>query len=133
MVGLDQCINSWFAFSVHEKLVQFFALCSKNVAIGFQQQEREKLEKIQAVSQKSDVQNALDAFAQMQEKKEEHIKTKEEIAAENREKRLREMRDKLKAKQEHAAQVRKRKQLEAINMDNEENNGSLSSRSIPAQ
>ncbi len=69
----------------------------------------------------------------MQEKKEEHIKTKEEIAAENREKRLREMRDKLKAKQDHAAQVRKRKQLEALNMDNEENNGSLSSRSIPAQ
>ena len=83
----------------------------------FQQLEHDKLEKIQAVTNKSDVQNALDAFASMQQNKEEQVKSKEEIAALNREKRLREMRDKLRAKQEHAERVRKRKQLEALNTD----------------
>ena len=69
------------------------------------------------MTNKSDVQNALDAFASMQQSKEEQVKSKEEIAALNREKRLREMRDKLRAKQEHAERVRKRKQLEALNTD----------------
>ena len=46
--------------------------------------EQERLEKIQQVTNKSDVKNALDSFAEMQKKKEEVVKTKEEIAAENR-------------------------------------------------
>ena len=44
-----------------------------------------------------------------QTKKEETQKTKDEIAAENREKRMQEMRDKLKQKQEHANKVRHRR------------------------
>ena len=39
------------------------------------------------------------------------METKMDHAAENREKRLKELRDKLKAKQEHAERVRRRKQL----------------------
>ena len=83
------------------------------------------------MTNKSDVQNALDAFATMQQSKEEQVKSKEEIAALNREKRLREMRDKLRAKQEHAERVRKRKQMEALNTDNLA--GGDSSQVVPAQ
>ena len=83
------------------------------------------------MTNKSDVQNALDAFAMMQQNKEEQVKSKEEIAALNREKRLREMRDKLRAKQEHAERVRKRKQMEALNTDNLE--GEDPSQAVPAQ
>ena len=83
------------------------------------------------MTNKSDVQNALDAFATLQQSKEEQVKSKEEIAALNREKRLREMRDKLRAKQEHAERVRKRKQLEAMNTDNMGNEES--SQSVTAQ
>ena len=92
-----------------------------------QQQENEKLEKIQAVTNKSDVQNALDAFASLQQTKEEQVKSKEEIAALNREKRLREMRDKLRAKQEHAERVRQKKKMEALNTDAMENQESSQS------
>ena len=83
------------------------------------------------MTNKSDVQNALDAFATLQQSKEEQVKSKEEIAALNREKRLREMRDKLRSKQEHAERVRKRKQLEAMNTDNMGNEES--SQSVTAQ
>ena len=83
------------------------------------------------MTNKSDVQNALDAFATLQQSKEEQVKSKEEIAALNREKRLREMRDKLRAKQEHAERVSKRKQLEAMNTDNMGNEES--SQSVTAQ
>ncbi len=62
---------------------------------------------------KSDVQNALGAFAERQESQDYMQKSKEEKALENREKRLKGMREKLRARQEHAAKVRERKQLTA--------------------
>jgi len=73
--------------------------------------EQERLAKIQQVSNKSDVQNALDSFAEAQKQKEVSVKSKEEIAAENREKRLREQQEKLRKKKEHAERVRQRKSL----------------------
>ncbi len=82
--------------------------------------EQEKIEKIQAVSNKSDVLNALDVFAARQTSTEEQVKDKEEVVAENRENRLREMRDKLRAKQEHAERVRKRKESEGETSDTKE-------------
>jgi hypothetical protein len=54
---------------------------------------------------------ALDSFANAQKEKEEVVETKLDQAAENREKRLKELRDKLKAKQEHAERVRNRKKM----------------------
>jgi hypothetical protein len=47
-------------------------------------------------------------------------KTKEEIAAENREKKLREKLERLKAKKEHAEAVRQRRLLAAANQANAE-------------
>ena len=61
------------------------------------------------MTNKSDVQNALDSFAQAQTQKDEEEQTKQDIAAENRERRLREMRDKLRAKQERVEAARRRK------------------------
>ncbi len=57
-------------------------------------------------------------FASFAQDKEEHVRTKEEVAAENRERRLCEMRDKLRAQQERRADVaRRRKEEEATAPD----------------
>ena len=75
------------------------------------------MNRISAITNKSDIQNALDTFAEEQRSKEELHKSKEEIALENRERKLREQREKLLAKQEYANRVRERKQLAALNGD----------------
>ena len=82
-----------------------------------QEREQEKLERIQDVSYKSDVQSALDTFQQRQEATDQQEKTKQELAAENREKRLREMRDKLKAKQERIEAAKRRKRMSDLDME----------------
>jgi len=64
----------------------------------------------------SDINNALDAFAKRTQEVKEHGQEKVDTAAEKREQRLKEMRDKLKAKAEYAATVRKRKQ--SVSQDN---------------
>ena len=74
------------------------------------------MDKIAQVTNKSDINNALDTFAQLQKDKEIEVKTKEEIAAENREKRLQELREKQRAKKEHAELVRQRKLLNTDNL-----------------
>ena len=74
------------------------------------------MDKIAQVTNKSDINNALDTFAQLQKDKEIEVKTKEEIAAENREKRLQELREKQRAKKEHAERVRQRKLLNTDNL-----------------
>ena len=76
-----------------------------------QKLEQERLQTIKQVAHQSDVQNALSSFAQSQMAKDDSMKTKEEIAAENREKRLRALQEKLQAKKRHAEEVRKRKNL----------------------
>lgn len=73
-----------------------------------QKQEQLRLAKIQSL-QKTDLTNAMESFAQTQKDLEETSKTKEEIAAENREKKLKEKLAKLQLKKEHAAEVRRRK------------------------
>lgn len=73
-----------------------------------QKQEQLRLAKIQSL-QKTDLTNAMESFAQTQKDLEETTKTKEEIAAENREKKLKEKLAKLQLKKEHAAEVRRRK------------------------
>ena len=83
----------------------------------FQEREQEKLDRIQAVTNKSDVQNALDSFMTSQQQKDEQEQTKQDIAAENRERRLREMRDKLRAKQERIDAARRRKMAGSLDED----------------
>ena len=61
------------------------------------------------MTNKSDVQNALDSFAQTQMEKDEQEQSKQDVAAENRERRMREMREKLRAKQERIDAARRRK------------------------
>jgi alpha-glucuronidase len=85
-----------------------------------QEREQQRLEKIHSL-QKTDIQSALDTYVQTQKDIEETTKTKEEIAAENREKKLREKLEKLKAKKEHAEAVRQRRLLAAVNQANTEN------------
>jgi hypothetical protein len=80
--------------------------------------------------QKTDIQSALDSYAQTQKDIEETVKTKEEIAAENREKKLREKLERLQAKKEHAEAVRQRRLLAAINQANAENDAE--SNALPA-
>ena len=75
----------------------------------FQELEQQRLERIQQVSKQSDVNAALDTFAERQTTKEDTIKTKEEIAAENREQKLRALQAKLRKKQERAEAVRRKK------------------------
>ena len=79
----------------------------------FQKAEQERLTKIAALN-KSDVLTALDSFANAQKEKEEVVETKMDQAEQNREKRLKELRDKLKAKQEHAERVRRRKAMNPV-------------------
>lgn len=73
-----------------------------------QKQEQLRLAKIQSLH-KTDLTNAMESFAQTQKDLEETTKTKEEVAAENREKKLKEKLAKLQLKKEHAAEVRRRK------------------------
>ena len=72
------------------------------------EQEQQRLDKIHAL-QKTDIQNALAEQSQTQRELEVTSKTKDEIVAENRERKLREKLAKLKAKQEHAKAVRQRR------------------------
>jgi len=66
------------------------------------------LDKIHSL-QKTDIQTALAEQTQTQRDLEVTTKTKDEVVAENRERKLREKLAKLKAKQEHAAAVRQRR------------------------
>ncbi|ELU18859.1 hypothetical protein CAPTEDRAFT_210333 [Capitella teleta] len=92
------------------------------------EREQQRLAKIQSLA-KSDVQNALESFAVRQQEQEESHKTKEEQAAENRERRMKDVRDKLKAKQEHAEAVRRRKKMAPIQIPESPRNGPTSARS----
>ena len=90
----------------------YFDNCNINYIFYFflQEAEQKRLDKIASLN-KSDVLSALDSFSKSQVDKEEQVETKMDQAAENREKRLQEQRDKLKAKQEHAERVRRRKAM----------------------
>lgn len=70
--------------------------------------------KISATTNKSDVLTALNNFEKAQNEKVNLASSKVDTAAENREKKLKELRDKLKAKEEHAEKVRRRKKLAPI-------------------
>lgn len=85
-----------------------------------QDAEAERLGKIQSVTVKSDINTALDSFVEHQKQVKEQVQEKADSATENRAKKFREMREKLRAKEEHAAQVRQRKKLAAANQDNTE-------------
>lgn len=61
------------------------------------------------VTIKSDIHNALDNFVEHQKQAKEQVQEKVESATENRAKKFKEMREKLRAKEEHAALVRQRK------------------------
>lgn len=80
----------------------------------------QKLERIQDVSYKSDVQNAMDTFEQRQLDVEEKEKTKQDLAAENRERRLKEMRDKLKAHKDKVEAAKRKKSIAQLNLDDDE-------------
>lgn len=75
------------------------------------EQEQLRLAKIQSLH-KTDLHNATETFVQTQrdlEEVEETSKTKEEVAAENRERKLKEKLERLRLRKEHAAEVRRRK------------------------
>lgn len=78
------------------------------IRLSWQRQEQLRLAKIQSL-QKTDLHNAMESFVQTQRDLEETAKTKEEIAAENREQKLKEKLERLRLRKEHAAEVRRRK------------------------
>ncbi|XP_067928281.1 uncharacterized protein [Watersipora subatra] len=71
--------------------------------------EAERLGKIQSVTAHSDVHNALATFVEHQKSKNEQVQEKVDIATVNRRKKLKELQEKLKQKEEHAALVRERR------------------------
>ena len=85
-----------------------------------QERERQRLAKIQAVTMKSDISNAINTQTAFQETVKTETKAKEELALENREKRLNELREKLRRKEEHAEMVRRRRALAPIQPSLEE-------------
>lgn len=72
--------------------------------------EKARLEKIKEMD-KSDQTAALESFAEYQKKKEETVTQKMETVNENREKRLREAKEKAKERERRREEVRRRKQL----------------------
>ena len=79
------------------------------------------------------MQDALDSFAGRQHTQEESQKTREDLVAENREKRLKDIRDKMKAKQDHAEAVRRRKKIAPIQIAESPRSGATSARSIDSR
>jgi len=77
-----------------------------------QEREQQRLDKIHAL-QKTDIGSALAEQTQTQRDLEASAKTKDELAAENRERRLRERLERLEAKQQHAEAVRERRRQAA--------------------
>ena len=90
-----------------------------------QRREQEKIDRINAIHRKEqdDVLCSLEAFAEHQRKTEEGVFKRIESVTENRERKLKEMRDKLKAKRDHEEQVRQRKKMvleNGVQQDGEE-------------
>ena len=86
------------------------------MACAVKEREQQRLDKIHAL-QKTDIQNALAEQSQTQKDLEVSAKSKDDIAAENRERKLREKLEKLKAKQQHAEAVRERRRQAAAAAD----------------
>lgn len=96
------------------------------------EREQERLDKIHSL-QKTDIQSALDTYTQSQKEIVETTKSKEEIAAENREKKLREKLERLQAKKEHAAAVRQRRLVAAATANQGDNNNDNNNENIVKQ
>ncbi|XP_067678323.1 DNA ligase 1-like [Haliotis asinina] len=79
--------------------------------------EQERLEKIKEID-KSDHLAALDSFAKHQQEKVEQTAQKMDQVIDNRERRMKEIRDKIKAKEKHAEEVRRRKLAQVDTSDN---------------
>lgn len=73
--------------------------------------ESERLEKINAVTSKSDVAQVSEHQEKQQQELLENTIKKVDAVSEKREQKLQELKDKLKAREEHAAKVRLRKKL----------------------
>ena len=74
-------------------------------------QEQIRVSRAHQLIVKSDIQTSIDTYAQTLKEMDETAKSKEEIAAENREKKLKEKLERLQKKKEHAEEVRKRRLL----------------------
>ncbi|KAK2167725.1 hypothetical protein LSH36_25g10024 [Paralvinella palmiformis] len=84
------------------------------------EREQQRLAKIQAVTMKSDITNALSSQTAHQETVKTETKAKIDQALENREKRMEELKEKLRRKEEHAEAVRRRRALAPIQTNDEE-------------
>ena len=76
----------------------------------FQKKEQARLEKIKEMD-KTDQTAALESFAEYQKKKEETVTQKIQTVNDNRERRLREVKEKAKERERRREEVRRRKQL----------------------
>ncbi|KAK3592149.1 hypothetical protein CHS0354_019440 [Potamilus streckersoni] len=81
--------------------------------------ETERLERIKEM-ERVDQTTSLETFAEYQKKKEEQSQQKQNIVADNREKRLQEMKDKQRERERRAEEVRKRKLLLATEAEKQE-------------
>ena len=78
-----------------------------------QEREQQKLAKIMAMTTNAKTNDALNSFAERQQKMEETVKSKQDLVTENREKKMLELKEKLRLKEERAAAVRERRKLMA--------------------
>lgn len=83
--------------------------------------EQERLEKIKE-KEKTNPNEALEQFAQMQKEKEEQVNKKLDSVSDNREKLLRERQQRQKERQRRAELVRQRKQLAAMDSNEQDEN-----------
>jgi vacuolar-type H+-ATPase subunit I/STV1 len=80
-----------------------------------QQHEKEKLARISHLDKdKSQVQTAINTVVEQQKQAAEDQLQKVDVVTDNREKRLRELQEKMRAKEAHAAEVRRRKSLRVM-------------------
>lgn len=84
-----------------------------------QRKEQERLEKIKE-KEKTNTNDALEQFAQLQREKEEQVNKKLDSVSDNREKLLKERQQRQKERQRRAELVRQRKQLAAMEGNEQE-------------
>lgn len=105
------------------KLQVKYRYCSYSL----QKKEQARLDKIKEMD-KADQTAALESFAEYQKKKEEHVTQKMESVNDNRERRLREIKEKAQERERRREEVRRRKQLRkemAMQEGNEEDTNEL--------
>lgn len=106
-----------FCVMVIDHGLHFIFKCFLNVF--FKKKEEERLAKIKEL-EKTNTNSALEQFEELQRQKEDSVNKKLDTAAGNKEKKMKEMKDKIRERERRAEMVRQRKQLALIEKQGQE-------------